>query len=551
MTIGRANTVLVFGSGENAKALISAIIAKSLPETNTNRIEFKGPAQFSDKTKAHILETIVPLTHNLFSSLGLETTAFELSVINLEAAAVNDVGLTISGFSADVPVFLSILSAALGCEVPEHFVSTGHIASSDGDIRMVKHIPEKLTAAVLSKKTSCFIYPVLDQDRSLETLSPDEYDHTVTAVAKHKTAIQVLAVKNAYDLIIQAFTEYQVLMAGLVKGFWNRDVSSANDLSNTAKTVCHFSNNSYKRSWKVLEELLLQGKADAACRFFSALTSFYISRKTYPLNIGSSLFQLLSSLPPEKQRLTKHNQLISIDTCIKLSRFADEHQHNDVLLLYKAISADTVKNIPSTHQDFDTVSSQGSSILTEIISEINTDFLACNINQPIDAARSTYILHSVITASYDSFIDIITSFYIHLVRHTKTIIEPVDITAASAEALELLEKTFSGKGGIRTAFSEARDAINGGLRLILDSLTDQFKREQQEMHINRVLKLALDPLDWDTKVQIIKDLLEKLKHVFPQDLLDVEPEKYADHYETIVRTYVNSCNQLKSVIRCF
>ena len=331
MTIGRANTVLVFGNGEKARALISAIIAKPLPKTSTKAFEFNGPAQFSVETKAHILETIVPLTDNIFSSLGLEKVGFELSIVNLEAAAVKDVGLAISGYSADVPVFLAIVSAVLGCEVHKSIVTTGHIASADGDIRMVKQIPQKLEAAVLSKKISRFFYPALDQDNSLKTFSIEENNHVLMAIAKNKSVIQIVAIRNIGELIAQTLTNEQTLLAGLKKGFFDRAVQGEPPRSNVEKVVQYFTINNYEKSWEILEEKLFQGQTESARMFLMAFTDFYINKKTYPNNIGSKLFQLLASLPPDKRRLVKRNPLISTGTSIKLSQFAKNADHNDII----------------------------------------------------------------------------------------------------------------------------------------------------------------------------------------------------------------------------
>ena len=146
--------------------------------------------------------------------------------------------------------------------------------------------------------------------------------------------------------------------------------------------------------------------------------------------------------------------------------------------------------------------------LQSILSEISAETLTNLIGLPIDTARAVYIMDSVTVNSYEEFNETIASFYLHLIRHIRKLAEPVDLEAAGAEAFALLERTFSKKGGLQAALAEAKNAINGGLRLVLDMVTEQFKREEQEKHINRVLKSALDPLDWKGKVGLMGALHE-------------------------------------------
>ena len=58
-----------------------------------------------------------------------------------------DVGIKISGFSADVPVFLAILSAALKTGVNDKIAFTGHIASTDGTVSLGEINSRKITSS--------------------------------------------------------------------------------------------------------------------------------------------------------------------------------------------------------------------------------------------------------------------------------------------------------------------------------------------------------------------------------------------------------------------
>jgi len=555
METGRANTVLVFDQGDNVTAAVSTVIAKTIKKNAGEEIIFRGPARFTERTEKHILEVIMPVADTIFKALGLSNKDFEISIVNLEEASVKDIGLQISGFSADVPILLAILSAGLGMEVSENLISTGHIASTDGDIRMVKDIQKKLAAACANGSIQRFVYPAINQDEIFNGLSPAEKENVSGAFSKYKGNVKTAAIRDISELIQTVFSEEQVVLASLKHGFFKTCTHYASRGTHLGKAVNFFTENNSKRFWAVLEEKLLRALSESARELMQAFAAFHIKQNTYPEKAGSKLLQLVYSIPPETRSLKIDFPILTISECIKLSQFARESDQEDVLLLYRASfeKENRQRKMPSISKGLNEENDidSGSSKLESILSEINTDALSQTIGQPIDSARAAYIMDSVVAESNTAFNDTITAFYIHLLRHTRNVLEPIDLNAAGAEAFALLERTFQKKGGVRTALAEAISATNGGLRRILDDITAQFKHEQLEMHVNRVLKLVLDPLDWQGKVELIRAILKRLEHQLPQDILSQPPEQYAAHYDVIVRAYINSMDQIKSIIRSF
>ncbi|MFC1814049.1 hypothetical protein ACFL03_15300 [Thermodesulfobacteriota bacterium] len=509
---------------------------------------------FDEKTKKHIIETILPTANGILKALGLPEKCFELSVVNLGAASIVNIGLSISGFSADVPIALALLSADLQLAVPNDFIFTGHVASPVGDIRMVKGIPAKVTTAIEIDAITTFVHPALDQDNSLGSLTSAEKQRVSDALTKAKRDIRTIAVSDISDLVREVFSDEQVVLASFRNRFYKASVPLSVD-SPVVRAVKFFVKGNEQRFWKVLENQMLAGKNDKVKELLLTLTSFHIHRKTYPKGLGSSLLKLVHSLPPETHRLKIDFPLLAMTECIKLGQLAHESDHEDVRLLFSASFGD--KAWHSTQKVDWQVSSetlagaQDERILQSILSEIDSEALAKFIGQPIDVARATYIMDTVIVKSSDEFNHTIASFYVHLLRHTRKVPIPVDFKAAGAEAFALLERAFSQKGGLPAALEEAKNAINGGLRLIFDLMTDQLRREEQEKHINGVLKLVMDPLDWDGKVALMGEVLRRLEPHLPPEIILQPPERFAAHYESIVRAYVQSMDQVKLLFRSF
>ncbi|MBW1744309.1 MAG: hypothetical protein JRJ47_12915 [Deltaproteobacteria bacterium] len=63
------------------------------------------------------------------------------------------------------------------------------------------------------------------------------------------------------------------------------------------------------------------------------------------------------------------------------------------------------------------------------------------------------------------------------------------------------------------------------------------------------MKSFLDPLDWDSKVSLMEALLERLQCHLPSDIVSQPPDRFAEHYEGIVKAYVRSADQMKSLFR--
>lgn len=551
--VGRAKTVLVFGQGNDALALISSVVVRVREKRSGERVRFSGPAAFVEKTCQHIAEVVLPATERILGPLGLSEECFDVSVVNLDAASVKDIGLVISGFSADVPVLLAVLSASLQIEIPEDIACTGHVASPDGDIRVVSSIPAKVAAAVESGSVQRFIYPALGQEKSLELLSPGEKQSAANALAKAKRDIETIGVGNVDELVRAVFSDEQVVSASLRRGFYTGSGSEFPSETPGGRAVRFFAGNNERRFWKVLERQLLEGRNEDAKRLLLALSQFHVRRKTYPKGLGQGLFSLISSLPPETRRLRLQLPLLPMDQLIQLGQLCQESDYEDVRQLFKAgESKKSVYAAKACEEDQprdSAVVNSDDGVLEYILSEIGAQALAAKIGLPIDSARASYVMGSVTVNSHEEFNDVIASFYLHLFRHTKKLSSPVDVNAAGSEAFALLERTFSRKGGGRAALAEAKDATNGGLRLVLDMMTEQFKREEQEKHINLVLKSVLDPLDWESKVCLIAALLKRLEPHLPYEITSQPPERFAGHYEIIVRAYVESGDQLNSLLR--
>ncbi len=125
----------------------------------------------------------------------------------------------------------------------------------------------------------------------------------------------------------------------------------------------------------------------------------------------------------------------------------------------------------------------------------------------------------------------------------------LDTDKLSAEALDVLKKTFHQKHGYNEALTEAKEGTRGGLRYILDMMTEYLKNEARQRHILKTFKESIDPLDFDAKVKLIKHLMNRLEEHLPDEITSQKPERFAVDYEEIVTAYVQSKVSLQNVFR--
>jgi len=549
--VGRVKTALVFDQGESGVAVIAGIVAQIRSKPSRKRLSITGPAVFSPEVIQHLNETVLAVVDRITSELESDPKSYELSVVNLGAASASGVGLKISGFSADAAVMTALLSAALELPIPQPLAMTGHVASTTGDIRAVESLPSKLKAALDDPDTRLFVYPSATADASMKTFTPKEAMDIEEAVTDAKCRIQTTGVKDVCDLIQAVFSEEAMVTAGLHAGFFDMETNSRSRNTPVERAAFHLARENEKRFWRVLESHLLSGRCSEAKDLMVTRVGFQCRRKRYPEGIGRKLLHLVLSLPPAVRRLKTLFPLLSMEHCLDLARFSGKDDHEDVAILFDAAPGKSIARKAEERKSSVgiTNSTEASAAVDTVLDMISADSLSRKFGLPIDAARAAYAIGEVVLESYEDFLDTVTAFYLHLIRHTNSITTLVDMDEAASEAYDLLDRAFRNKGGADVAWAEARHGTKGGLRFIIDVMTEQFKTEQQAKHVNRVFKETADPLDWKAREAFMEAFLARIESHLPEEIRNQPAERYTRHYEPIVRIYVQSMDQVREKLR--
>lgn len=546
---GRARAVVVTGG----QAVLTHITAQTATLGLAERIRFVGSAGFDSTTQAHLRTVVMPVVDQLRGLVGLSPVDFEIGVANLGATAQHNLTARITGFSADVPVLVAILSAGFGLHAADDIAATGHLSSVDGEIAAVCDLPAKIAALRRDRTVARFVHPDLSVDQSLAVLTPGQLQQANDAIVAARADVRLLPVRDIADLVAAVFTDETLVLGALASGYFGKtapESETADDPVRRAAT--YLTELMEQRFWNVLEKAMLAGNAARAKAILGARMRFQAQHHRYPSSFGRRLRQLIDSIPPATRRIRLRGPLIGAADCIRVSQFAATADHTDVVLLFEVSAGKTPAWPAPVVQAFEppaTAANNGHSTLDMVLAQISEPALLQAVRQPIDAARACYVLERNMIDSAEEFNDAIAAFYLHLMRHVYDVPLQTTTMDAAPEALDLLARAFAEQGGDKAARREVRDALHGGLHYVLDVMTDRFAREQIAKHIHRVFKEVIDPLDFAAQKEITAALMARVSPSLSPEMQDVPAGALATHHERIISAYVRSLDALRKEIQ--
>jgi len=536
--IGRTKMAFVPMRLANPFAIITQIIAQAVSGDSGNRMDFHGPVKLDKENIRHLETVILPIVDEFSGRLALPRKNYVISIENIGVTATRGDGLDISGFSADLPLFLALLSATLQMDLRQDIIGTGHISSVAGDVTPVLDIPAKLEAAVASANISEFVFPDIEKDQSSIHLAPPIFKKAKDSLSCYKGQIKLTAVEDICDALKAFITDESIVSCGLNQGFF--DVKpNTNDPNNPInRSLLYLLDANEKRFWDVTRDFLLQHEAEKAKSIIKSFIDYQCGRKHYPQNFGEQLYRLTMSLPLLARRLDGLFPLVLIDQCIALSQYAKPIDHADVQTLYKLTSPDEFAGKPDvTGEEGPSLSSDPDhegQLLRKILFEFTDASLTEKIGMSLDEARATYIMKAITVKDASEFNGAVTGFYIHMMRYTQSPEGHISRDAAASEAIEIINKAFRDMGGYEAALAEGKNGTKGGLRFIFDVMTDHEKSVKIGKYKVMVLKEAVDPLEWDAKVKLTEHIKNHYGRYLPDVFESMEPGQLAHHLEELI-----------------
>jgi hypothetical protein len=135
---------------------------------------------------------------------------------------------------------------------------------------------------------------------------------------------------------------------------------------------------------------------------------------------------------------------------------------------------------------------------------------------PIVIAKKIDFLHERARLSYriddsppQSFLDFRKGLQAYYAHHCAAIgMGEMPDEISGRIVINMVESAFSDQGGIRGAFEIARIGIGGGMYSLLDAIADTLREQHRRDYIRYVIDTNIDPLDFDQKVAVVRELQE-------------------------------------------
>ncbi|MBL7223990.1 MAG: hypothetical protein ISS72_09055 [Candidatus Brocadiae bacterium] len=167
-----------------------------------------------------------------------------------------------------------------------------------------------------------------------------------------------------------------------------------------------------------------------------------------------------------------------------------------------------------------------------------------------DEARLQYPLRRNTVASFDAFTSAIADYFNHHFTQCVSNGGALPPAEAAGRAKEILESEYRRRNGdIVSAFNDAHDGTNGGLRVVLDTIAEALKKESVERYIRDVFDQHVAPNSWNDKVEIIRQFIRRCGANLTSSIRTDQPERYAQNYQELIRSYVDALRQTSSIFR--
>ena len=188
--------------------------------------------------------------------------------------------------------------------------------------------------------------------------------------------------------------------------------------------------------------------------------------------------------------------------------------------------------------------------IESILAALDERALARAVGLAHDEARVRFPLRHNTVETFDEFTKIIGDYYNHhfssCIAGKAKLPEP----EARSRAKELLEREYRRRhGDIVSAFNDAHDGTNGGLREILDTIADALKAESIERYVRDLFDRQVAPNSWEDKVEIIREFIARCGLELSASIRRDQPERYAQNYRDLIEAYVQGLRQAGSVFR--
>lgn len=186
-----------------------------------------------------------------------------------------------------------------------------------------------------------------------------------------------------------------------------------------------------------------------------------------------------------------------------------------------------------------------------LLSALDDRTIAQRVGNRHDEERLQYNLRSNTVRNFNEFSEIIADYFNY--HYTRCVSSGGGLSRAeaSSRAKELIENEYHRQhtGDIVSAYNDAHNGTNGGLRKVLDIIAEALKTESVNRYVREVFDRQVTPNSWEDKVAIIRQFIAQYGAFLDSSIRREQPERYAQNYQELIHVFVGSLRQTSSVFR--
>jgi hypothetical protein len=184
-----------------------------------------------------------------------------------------------------------------------------------------------------------------------------------------------------------------------------------------------------------------------------------------------------------------------------------------------------------------------------LLAEVDERPIARRIAIPHDEARMSFPLRSNTVRDLDEFTDITASYVQHHYARCVALGGRLSRSQAAGRAKEILNQHMRRQGGdYVSAYQDAHDGVNGGMRTVLDVVCDSIKEEAIEYYMRDAFDRHMPPDDWHGRKEMVRQFIQHCGVALP-GIDPTDPARYARDIESLIRAFIRGLRQMSAIFR--
>ena len=177
----------------------------------------------------------------------------------------------------------------------------------------------------------------------------------------------------------------------------------------------------------------------------------------------------------------------------------------------------------------DEASKQGMFALERIEQLLGEEYLYRTIDQPIDRVVSTFHELPNVPMTHEQLQRLLAEFVSRACHGTNHAEDALYLARARDESVHLLQNAYQGatETGQDAALIDARFP-SGGAQVLIHHLSESLKAWRRQLHVAWVKARRVDVLDWETRCEMARSLLNELRPYLPAAVKSRDPSGFAD-----------------------